>query len=275
MCTLVIGRDILAPGSLWLAANRDEAPRRPSDPPAVLHPAPRVVGGRDRVAGGTWLAVRETRLVVALLNRRPGALTDARLAMTNGNPIGTTGAPVPGLRSRGLLTLDLAAQPDPGFDADRALDLAQQAVVAHRYGPFSLVCATAAGGWVLSHPSAGPMGIVEIAPGWHVITHADLDDPSEPRTAWLLEDLAAWRPTTRQEIERGLIERLRDHGAVTGARTHPAVCIHEGVMVTVSSSIVHLEAGRARYLHAEGRPCEAAFRDHGGLLSGLPLEESA
>ena len=90
MCTLIIGRDVVAPGTLALAANRDEDPRRPSDPPRVLLAAPRVVGGRDRVAGGSWLVVRDGRAVVAILNR-------------GGVPA------VSGVRSRGLLALDVAA----------------------------------------------------------------------------------------------------------------------------------------------------------------------
>ena len=40
-----------------LAANRDELIARPSAPPGVLSESPLIVGGRDLVAGGTWLAV--------------------------------------------------------------------------------------------------------------------------------------------------------------------------------------------------------------------------
>src|SRR5262249_29501637 len=69
MCTLILGVEVVASGSVLLAANRDEDPARPADPPGVLSESPRLVGGRDRRAGGTWLAVRERRAVVALLNR--------------------------------------------------------------------------------------------------------------------------------------------------------------------------------------------------------------
>jgi hypothetical protein len=60
---------------LLLAAVRDELLDRPWDPPAAHWPAtPEVQGGRDRTAGGTWLAVDRGRgVVAAVLNgaRRP------------------------------------------------------------------------------------------------------------------------------------------------------------------------------------------------------------
>src|SRR5580765_3334545 len=58
MCTVLVGRDVTGPGEILVAANRDEDPARPSDPPGILLDSPRLVGGRDRIAGGTWLAVR-------------------------------------------------------------------------------------------------------------------------------------------------------------------------------------------------------------------------
>src|SRR5262245_37407857 len=62
-----------APGSRWplrLAAVRDEFTERAWDSPAAHWPSqPDVWGGRDRTAGGTWLAVdRSKPAVAALLN---------------------------------------------------------------------------------------------------------------------------------------------------------------------------------------------------------------
>jgi hypothetical protein len=60
-----------APGTAWpllLGAVRDEFADRAWDPPA-RHWAGPLVGGRDRVAGGTWLAVDPTvPAIAALLN---------------------------------------------------------------------------------------------------------------------------------------------------------------------------------------------------------------
>jgi hypothetical protein len=70
MCTVLLR---FQPGSGWpllVAAVRDEFLERTWDPPAAHWPTePSIVGGRDRTAGGTWLAVDPGRpAVAAVLN---------------------------------------------------------------------------------------------------------------------------------------------------------------------------------------------------------------
>lgn len=248
MCTLIVGRDVVAPGTVVLGANRDEDPKRPSDPPSVLRAAPRLVGGRDRVAGGSWLVVRERRAVLAMLNRRADAATPAER------------------RSRGLLTLEVASAPDIGDLSSSAVEAARNATTRDVYAPFSLVYASPSACWVMGGNPWGPPRMDRIEAGWHVITHADLDDLGEPRTAALLAGLRGWKPLTLEEAERGLWERLRRHGDETPGGA-PAVCIHGGTMRTVSSALVWLGRDRSRYLHAEGRPCETQPIDYSSLLA--------
>lgn len=268
MCTLIIGRDVVAPGSILLAANRDEDPGRASDPPGVLSRTPRLVGGRDRHAGGTWLAVREARAVVAILNRR--------------DRFGEPAPPAPDRRSRGSLVLDVAAAgedvPSGAVTAAEALDplratagdglsraalrRAVAALAAARYAPCTLVFAAPEASWLMALESDGAARFEPLAAGWHVLTHADLDDPREPRTARLVRELSGFMPGSLDEAERRLDELLRSHG--DGGL--PPVCLHQGRMVTVSSSSVWLAPGEARYRHVEGRPCEHAFVDHSHLL---------
>ncbi|MCW8861694.1 MAG: NRDE family protein, partial [Rhodospirillales bacterium] len=71
MCTVVILRRATHPWPILIAANRDEMIDRPWDPPA-RHWSDRedVIGGRDRLAGGTWLAMNDSGVVAAILNRR-------------------------------------------------------------------------------------------------------------------------------------------------------------------------------------------------------------
>jgi len=254
VCTLILGRDVVAPNTVLLGANRDEDPARPSDPPAVLREAPRVVGGRDRVAGGTWLAIREARAAVAILNRRDRGDGSAANALDR--------------RSRGLLALEVAATSQAPARDTHALALARSAP----YAPFSLVFASPDASWILVNDGTGPPRAHEISSGWHVITHEDLDDPNEPRTRALRERLADFRPRTTAEAETRIAELLRSHGEPAGEYEHelPPVCLHEGRMVTVSSALVWLAHDQARYLHAEGRPGETPYRDVSFLLGDAP-----
>lgn len=70
MCTVLLRFDPDATWPLLLGAVRDEFTQRPWDPPGAHWPeTPNLIGGRDRTAGGTWLAVRSDRpAVAALLN---------------------------------------------------------------------------------------------------------------------------------------------------------------------------------------------------------------
>jgi hypothetical protein len=103
VCTVLLR---FAPDAAWpllLAAVRDEFVDRPWDPPGRYWdgPAGRLIGGRDRVAGGTWLAVdpRE-HAVAAVLNGLPRDIPpDVRhsrgglplAALTTGRPPETAG----------------------------------------------------------------------------------------------------------------------------------------------------------------------------------------
>ena len=248
MCTLILGLGILGPGMLLLGGNRDESPKRPSADPAVLVEAPRVVGGRDLVSGGTWLAVREARFVTALMNRRP-ALGDTRDPRT--------------LRSRGLLCLDAAAA-GGGAEAESHLDSALRLLRRDSYAPCTLVgVGVDSEAWAIQAGSGEPR-VHPIARGWHVITHQDLDDPSEPRTRWILEDIAEKRPGSVEEA----FDLISGYLRWQGDESRPAVCLHRATFPTVSSSLIALGApGGPRYLHAPGPPCVTPYRDYTSLLS--------
>lgn len=238
MCTLILGRDVLGPGTVVMAANRDEDPMRPSAPPARLVESLPIAGGRDLRAGGTWLAVRGGKrpAAAALLNRRP-----------------EPDAPAPG-RSRGELPLALVTADDPR-------DVAFSLLHAQDYGPCTALWLAPGGCWSLTL-AHGRGSMRPIGPGWHAITHADLDEPDEPRTAWLLGELEHFVPTSLESAWERLATLLASHGETGG----PGVCMHDGVMQTVSAARVWLSPEHARYAHADGRPCEHAFMGYDDLL---------
>jgi hypothetical protein len=244
-----------------LGANRDESPARPATSPEILAERPRVVGGRDLLSGGTWLAVREARFVSALMNRRPPPGIPARDPST--------------LRSRGLLCLDAAAAGpsmdppaaiDPGTGEARSprLDAALRTLHADVYAHCTLVGLELEGGWAIHAGHGAPPEVAPIGPGWHVITHQDLDDPTEPRTRRLLERLKDGKPADAGGALALLGDLLRGHGVFGD----PPVCLHRDRFSTVSSSLLALGAlGRPRYLHAAGPPCVTPYEDFSALLT--------
>src|SRR5919202_1432063 len=90
MCLLIVLSRTRHDLPLVVAANRDERLDRPQTAMTVLREAgPRVLGGRDEQAGGTWFALNEAGVFAGLTNRPP-----------------TDGA-YPAKRSRGELPLAL------------------------------------------------------------------------------------------------------------------------------------------------------------------------
>lgn len=242
MCTLVFGLQVCGPGTVVLATNRDEDPARPSQPPQVLASEPLVAGGRDAIAGGTWLALRAKTAsgepgVALLLNRRDPSPEK------------------PGRRSRGLLTLSVASAPDP---RERAL---AEAAIGH-YAPCSLVWLSPSESWHLSIRAGQKPALAPIAPGWHALTHFELDDAADPRATWALQRLAGVRSPSRADAEKRLAAILASHGG--GAA--PAVCLHEGRAPTVSAAMLWLSASDISYRHAQGRPCVTPFEDFTQLV---------
>ena len=80
MCVLFLAIDRHPRWRVVLAANRDEAYARPTARAARWEDCPRVIGGRDLEAGGTWFGVNESAEWAALNNVRdlPAHRRDAR-----------------------------------------------------------------------------------------------------------------------------------------------------------------------------------------------------
>src|SRR5215211_3412422 len=96
MCLLIVISGVVPGLPLIVAANRDERRDRPTVPMTRLEGAGTslaILGGRDEVGGGTWLATNEAGVVAGLTNR---PLRDG---------------PDTAKRSRGELPLALARHP--------------------------------------------------------------------------------------------------------------------------------------------------------------------
>jgi uncharacterized protein with NRDE domain len=247
MCTLAIYFQTCDRFPLAVAANRDEFYERPSAPPAGIAVDPWVVGGQDRSAGGTWLAVNAHHLLAGLLNRRSALPIEAAR------------------RSRGLLCLDALAQ--PGVAAAVAVVCRES---AGRYNPFNLLLASPDAACVISNGS-GAMHRTPLSPGLHLLTNLDLNDFECPRIAksyHLFDDL---QPVLRRadapaSFVDAVREILSDHSTPLDPRelTPPNnLCVHTEHYGTRSSTVVVFDThdGRFRMWHADGAPCRTPYRE--------------
>jgi len=228
---------------LILAANRDESYDRPGEPPKLLSAFPRVWGGRDPEAGGTWLGLNEHGLLVALTDGPADEADRTR-------------------RSRGLLCLDALAQ----SSATNLQDWLARETDRHPYNPFNLFWSDgkecSAAYWHQARLRAEV-----VPPGLHHLANTPrLDDRDVPKIRYCQDQL--------QEIEdaplEGILLRLAELCASHGGSDPEAVCIHEEKVGTLSSSILALhgsELARCRYLHAESHPCRSNYEDLSHLLA--------
>jgi uncharacterized protein with NRDE domain len=203
MCTLLVWKHRRPDYPIVVAANRDEFEGRPSTGPQRLHEQPLVVGGRDEVAGGTWLAVSEHCLIVALTNRRGAGAHDSSK------------------RSRGQLVLDLARMArlaDVG-EAARVLD-------ARAYNPFVLVALDRSNGIAVQGGDDG-LHIAPLADGVHAVTNWEIDAREEPKTRRALELAEAFDIASgdADELAGRLHALLSDHAP--GQRSNDGgLCVH-------------------------------------------------
>jgi uncharacterized protein with NRDE domain len=72
MCLILLAVDAHADYKLILAANRDEFYVRPTAAADFWTDYPDILGGRDRMAGGTWLGISKGGKLAAITNYREG-----------------------------------------------------------------------------------------------------------------------------------------------------------------------------------------------------------
>ncbi len=271
MCTIVLLVDAHPRYPVLVAANRDEFHARAADGPRVLVPATRAVGGRDALAGGTWMGVSARGLFAGLTNQRTGE------------------GPAPGLRSRGEVPLGVLAcrGVDEALAYVRGLD-------ARDYNDFNLVFGDATGlHCAYARRDARTIPVERVPPGAHVLSNDVLDAPTLPkaqraqaharRVAAALDASGASGPADDDALFAGLRGVLASHERVPlealpepppGARIDralahalDAVCVHTPLYGTRSATIAALAPGGiAHYLFAAGPPCTTPFDDHTALL---------
>ena len=240
MCTLAAFVGAFPVHPLVEAANRDEFLSRPAAPPGLLRPGPpRAFGGRDLVAGGTWLGVTETGLVAGLLNRRSAAPPD------------------PTRRSRGQLCLDVLAC---ATAAEAAARVAGEP--AGRYNPFNLLLADTREAFVASQGAGERPRLLRLEIGLHLLTNLDVNDPRCPRIAAAQRAFAALGESFAREGDPGIFVArlgavLADHTLALDPRGPGNLCVHADGYGTRSASVLLVGPGGKPllYFHADGPPC--------------------
>ncbi|MFB6142307.1 MAG: NRDE family protein [Halorientalis sp.] len=239
MCTLALAWQVFPDAPVVVAANRDEADDRPSEPPARIDDDPAVVAPRDAEAGGTWIGYNEHGLFAGVTNR----WTDADLA---------------GERSRGLLVRDALREED----AEAAARTVERAVRETAYEGFNLVVADASAALLLEWD--GQLAVRNVEPGVHVVVNVGADgdyvipdvrpDAGEQQARNASAVRTALRPEPGEEAA-GWLERARD---VVSDHAY-GVCVHRDGFGTRSSSLLALGPDRRTYRFADGPPCETDY----------------
>jgi uncharacterized protein with NRDE domain len=252
MCTIALMIDVVVGAPLVIAANRDEFYARPTRPPEVLRESPRIVGGRDVLSGGTWLAVRRAPVP------RFAAVTNQRALV----------AQPPGLVSRGVAVIETVAAEDPAAYV-HALD-------ATKYASMNLVWGDATGASVAyARREDGTVDVLPLGRGIHVLCNDRIGAEGFPKAERLALALAPFTGAPLADVIAALPALLGDHTRVEPtlhghlprelARELTAACIHTEAYGTRSATIVAI-GERITYLHADGPPCTTPFRDLSELV---------
>jgi len=225
MCSIILS---ISPDGVFAAANRDEMVSRPWEPPAEYWPG--ICGGRDALAGGTWLALNRAGVMAAVLNRE-----------------GTLG-PAPGKESRGGLPL-LALRHDSAAAGAKTIG----ALDGAKYRAFNLVLADADGAFFIRGLGAGRPEILPLAAGVHMITAGEPDDMARPRIAKHLPRFQAAPIAQWGRLLAGSPGDLADQINVKATEN--------GGFGTVCASLVSLAHGSVtEHMFAAGPPDIAEFR---------------
>ena len=262
MCTLALYFQEFQDYPIIVAANRDEFFTRPSAEPQVLVDKPLAFGGKDLLAGGTWLGVNEHGLLAGILNRR--ADSEAQTP----------------LRSRGLLCLEILKAKTP---SEACAFLKQEKGLAYR--PFNLLFGNAQEAYV-AHNIGEKIEFIRLQKGLHVISNTSIYDSTAAKTSqahtlfsdaakqvqqglkqsffkrWFGGGLPVWDQPTFVRLFKGI---LSNHTSRSGSKDpRDAICVHTGNYGTVSSTVIFYMLGEKRFFffHASAPPCRSEYQSY-------------
>jgi len=243
MCLLAIHYQLVPEAPVLIAANREEYYDRKSQTPTIQSGKPRVLGGVDLVAGGTWLGVNQHGLLIAVCNRRKMYPPAAPL-------------------SRGVFARELLKCSSAYEAAHTAMD----ELSAGQYDGVNYVCADSRSGHVVH--GGDNLEIVELNEGLSIISSRDLDDDRDDRVQ------LARRLLTLQQLDspvKFLAVASKVFARSPSPPGRPSVILRGSDKGTVSSTLISLGAKPrdAIYQYAPGPPDQYKFEDYSPLLRDI------
>lgn len=255
MCLIVLAWRQHPDYPLVVAANRDEFHARPTAPAAAWPGAPACFGGRDLLAGGTWL----------------GATTGGRFAaVTN---VRQPGQP-PGMRSRGMLTADFLKGGMAAADYVAALPGAD-------FAGFNLLVGDGRELWYCSNRDGAPRCLL---PGIYGVSNHLLDTPW-PKLETAKARFAA--ALTGLPDEAALFDLLADDEIVpdhrlpaTGVsleweRMLSAIFVRSPTYGTRASTVLRMGADGITQLHERSFDPDGALSGEARLSFGPGVDQPA
>ncbi|QKG91556.1 NRDE family protein [Halorubrum salinarum] len=260
MCTLTLAWRTFGDAPVALAATRDEALDRPSEPPAVRGATSgdggraddggrgtdgdaggrvRYVAPRDAEAGGTWIGVSEGGLVVAVTNRWLDADRE-------------------GDRSRGLLVRDCLTAPS----AEAAVRAVERELDERDYDGFNLVLADERAAFLLAYD--GGLAATRLDPGVHVVGNVGgvVNGTEQFAVPERRRAFGEERADSARRIAAALVPEPGESGASWLDRASGVLADHEyGACLHGDSfgtrSFTRIRTGDAPEMaYADGPPCE-------------------
>jgi uncharacterized protein with NRDE domain len=254
VCLLIVLAQMRPDIPLIVGANRDELLDRPAQPMAVLREAgPRVLGGRDELAGGTWLAVNDSGVVAGLTNRPTKERRD------------------PTKRSRGELPIALACQ----SSATAAVEAFASDIRPSDYNPAWLLVGDREAIFAIDVTGDDLPVITRLPAGMHILENRPLGT-SSPKVDHVRNLLAGIDRLPEDRLVRHLQAVLSDHEVPAGLPADQeddmdqlpaqvtAACVHTERYGTRWSCVVTVPAGGARpptLRYADGPACEGGYTD--------------
>jgi uncharacterized protein with NRDE domain len=253
MCLLVIASRLRPDLPLIVGANRDELLTRPASPMDVLRlESPRVIGGRDLLEGGTWLAVNEYGVVAGITNRP------------------SRGGRDPAKRSRGELPLALASHPS----ATGAVAAFVDSFRPSDYNPGWLAVADRHDLFTIDMTGDHHPEVVKHEAGLHIFENCPpgTDSPKVGHVRSLLARLAQLpEPDALLCLKRALADHDPPAGPTKADQPDrqdpptmiPTACLHADRFGTRWSALITVgkTASFPVFQYANGPPCNTPFLD--------------